>query len=421
MCVHELKDQLACERAKREHLEQALTALLATRYYPSGGMAEWEKTTEGQNVQHVNRAISLLRAALGTGTVVATPAPPPEGPASTSNADQVICCEAAKLWLQELPNDQNTDPGYRHVRLQVQARGLNGSTRARFCPWRGGEFRVEAEGPASTVEEGERLLAALRALSTIERMKVLSGLDLWDCSIEECMGAPVHLFCEKHAAAFRYQPTPTVERQAQGEGAKENPLLTRDVLKQAWENLLSAAVRVGTAGHVGSGQHAPTRVTESDLGALWCARVSLELAKMRHAKAEGAKAAEGLAPWEQDTARRYHEERDHYREQLGLAMGKLATIEAERAALMEEVEKWLAHLEHCSLDRSGFGPCERRTFGMVLSRFKLLWSLRLDALRAQPSPTSEATREAAASVRLDTETHCVDEDASASKASSRHG
>lgn len=52
------------------------------------------------------------------------------------------CCAEGDRLLRELDNDQNADPGYRHIRLEVQARGFNFSTRARFCPWCGTEFKV---------------------------------------------------------------------------------------------------------------------------------------------------------------------------------------------------------------------------------------------------------------------------------------
>lgn len=55
----------------------------------------------------------------------------------------VNCCELGAQFLNELPNDQQADPGWRHIRILTSNDGGTLSSRARFCPWCGTCFREE--------------------------------------------------------------------------------------------------------------------------------------------------------------------------------------------------------------------------------------------------------------------------------------
>jgi hypothetical protein len=70
------------------------------------------------------------------------------------NDSPVSCCEAGAHHLKELPNDQQADPGWRHIRLHVQSNGFDWSTSARYCPWCGFAFTeappAEAASPQTS-------------------------------------------------------------------------------------------------------------------------------------------------------------------------------------------------------------------------------------------------------------------------------
>lgn len=67
----------------------------------------------------------------------------------------VNCCDGFGRYLEELPNDQNADPGYRHIRIQIITPGgaLHGSLRARFCPGCGKEFKIDESTTRETVQK----------------------------------------------------------------------------------------------------------------------------------------------------------------------------------------------------------------------------------------------------------------------------
>ncbi len=54
------------------------------------------------------------------------------------------CCERGDAVLREHDNSQLADPGWRHVRINVQSPNLacSGSERVRFCPYCGSAFRL---------------------------------------------------------------------------------------------------------------------------------------------------------------------------------------------------------------------------------------------------------------------------------------
>lgn len=66
-----------------------------------------------------------------------------ERAAFMDDINYVDCCTEFGKLLEELPNDQNTDPGYRHIRITASLGGITYSKRVRFCPGCGKEFRVK--------------------------------------------------------------------------------------------------------------------------------------------------------------------------------------------------------------------------------------------------------------------------------------
>lgn len=67
----------------------------------------------------------------------------------------VECCEHFGRYMEELPNDQHADPGYRHIRLEVTLPGtsVHGNMRVRFCPWCGKEFTEAGTWPELPLDE----------------------------------------------------------------------------------------------------------------------------------------------------------------------------------------------------------------------------------------------------------------------------
>ncbi len=70
----------------------------------------------------------------------------------------VNCCTEFGSYLEELPNDQEADPGYRHIRLEIitPSGSMRGNVRIRFCPWCGKEFKIEKHESGT---DGESLQA----------------------------------------------------------------------------------------------------------------------------------------------------------------------------------------------------------------------------------------------------------------------
>lgn len=69
----------------------------------------------------------------------------------------VGCCEASKHLIIEMANDQDGDPGYRHIRMSITSTddSFLTSSRIRFCPFCGTEFK----GPGLDADLNPRVLS----------------------------------------------------------------------------------------------------------------------------------------------------------------------------------------------------------------------------------------------------------------------
>ena len=74
----------------------------------------------------------------------------------------VSCCEKGAENLRELPNDQNADPGWRHIRLDIRTPPAGDDVyspagsfyaRVRYCPFCGFAFRNAAQAPTSREQD----------------------------------------------------------------------------------------------------------------------------------------------------------------------------------------------------------------------------------------------------------------------------
>jgi hypothetical protein len=84
-----------------------------------------------------------------------------------------FCCDKALAYLQELPNDQHADPGYRHIRIEVSVRGVIIYDRVRFCPWCGERFVLR--DPMSHVGEFHNVETWLKASAAGAQIPTAGG------------------------------------------------------------------------------------------------------------------------------------------------------------------------------------------------------------------------------------------------------